>query len=454
MLAYTQGALSSGLLLSLTLVAFAFGMGRVEIVAHVDRGVLGDSVGSKVTIEGIVSAEPDERERTTRVVILPVRVNESAYDGKAKVLVVTWRPVEILYGQKITVIGILEEPSSFEADGGRTFNYPGYLAKDGVFYELSFPEVQVGGGGGVALSGILFNIKNAYLEGLSQVLPEPHAALAGGITVGDKRALGGELTDLFRITGIIHIVVLSGYNITIIADTIRRLFSFAPRVVGWWGAGISILLFVLMTGASATGVRAGAMAGLGILAQITNRPYAITRALLITAVLMVFWSPYTLLFDPGFQLSFIATLGLIHIAPRIEAWFSWVPEHLGLRGIVGATIGTQIAVMPLILYQMGLLSVVALPVNLLVLPVIPIAMLLSMVAGLAGIGSATLGTVLAFPVYVLLEYTLRIVEWSSKIPFASVSVDAFSVWWVALSYAIMLGILWQIAPPPQSSLDS
>jgi len=416
------------------LLFFIAGVARVHI-AELERDTDFDRViGEIVTVDGAVVMEPDERENSTRIVI--------ETKEKVRIIASISRLFDISYGQRITVRGTMGHPEAFSSDGGRMFNYPAYLAKDDIYYQISFPEVvEIGE---VERRGFgknyLFSLKNAYTDGLARVLTEPAASLAGGITVGDKRALGGELLDLFRITGIIHIVVLSGYNITIVAESIRRLLLGVPRAIGLWISAIAILLFVIMTGATATGVRAGAMAALALVATATNRRYAITRALAVVAAVMVMWSPHVLLYDPGFQLSVIATLGLIHIAPLISERLPFITNQFGLRDIVGATIGTQIAVLPLLLYQMGLLSLVALPVNILILPLIPLAMFFSFAAGAFGALFGSAAVWLALPAHFLLSYTLLTVELFGRIPLASISFESFSFMWVIVSYG-MFGFL-------------
>jgi competence protein ComEC len=424
-----------GIVVALIIFSFGVGIARVQVADDYKNISLDSQVGEEIVFDGIVVMEPDERERTTRLVV--------ETDDNVRIIASVARPADALYGQRAEIKGVLKKPSSFSSDGGREFNYPAFLAKDNILYELEFPEIEIIGD--IEKTGwgrsYLFDLKKKYLDGLAQTLTEPHAALAGGITVGDKRALGGNLLEIFRITGIVHIVVLSGYNITIVAESIRRLLGALPRRVGLLMSAVAILFFVIMTGATATGVRAGAMASLAILASATNRRYAITRALAVTAVAMVLWSPHILLYDPGFQLSVLATLGLIHIAPMIELKLTRITEHFGLRGIFAATLGTQIAVLPLLLYQMGLLSLVALPVNLLILPAIPLAMLFSFIAGIAGLILGFSGAIFAAPAYFLLSYSLWVVEIFSKLPFASISVNSFSLWWVIGAYiSLFFGI--------------
>lgn len=453
---------SAGALVGVALVFLAGGMARMDVADVRGDPALDAFLGEYITLEGEIADEPDMREQMVRLSVLPsaivVEDERTEIETSARVLVSVRLPAAFTYGQPVTARGVLEKPSAFAGDGGRTFDYPGFLAKDGIYYELPFAEVahstSTPAGSISGIKGALFWVKQTYLDGLAQALPEPQSALAGGITVGDKRALGGALLEMFRVTGIVHIVVLSGYNITIVAESIRRLFARAPRMLGIWGSAISIVFFVIATGASATGVRAGAMAALALLAQITGRRYAITRALALTAVGMVLWSPHILLFDPGFQLSVLATVGLIHVAPRIAEYLTWIPATFGLREIVAATLGTQLFVLPLLLYQIGLLSIVSVPVNVLILPLIPLSMLFSFIAGLAGALLGTFAVVFAAPAYIALSYMLWITEQFAALPFAAVSIEAFSVWWVFAAYAVLTAWLLRSDPPPQTNSNS
>lgn len=424
--------------------AVGFGILRVNTAEYFAQSNLGQYVGEKVRIEGVIVDEPDRRAQTIRLTIRPYMIVSAVSGenvevrGMARMLVAVPMPASFFYGDTVNVTGVLERPKIFETDSGRVFDYPEYLAARGIYYEVPFPKIEKMKEGDTSVRSVLFAIKNAYLSGLQYALPEPHASLAGGITVGDKRSLGEKLSEQFRKTGLVHIVVLSGYNITLIVGLLILLVrnaSLGTRLI--FGGGI-ILMFVLMTGASSTGVRAGAMATLALLAAASYRKYAISRALALTAAGMVLWNPHTLLYDTGFQLSVIATLGLIHLAPIIERRCTWITDKLQLRAIFAATIGTQVAVLPLLLYQAGLLSLVSIPANLLVLPAIPAAMIASFVAGITAPIYGSIGLVVGIPAYALLSYTIWMTELLAKVPFGTVEISAFSGWWVVGVYVLFI----------------
>jgi len=192
---------------AIALFALAAGILRMDAAAVVADPALEETLGEKITLEGVVFQEPDVREGNVR---LSVRLEQ---DTGVLAIVPAHSPVS--YGDRVRVQGTLRTPESFETGEGREFNYPAFLAKEGISYELSFGEVELlGRGSANPVKSFAIAVKQKFLEGLALALPEPHAGLAGGITVGDKRGLGEDLSDTFRIVGLTHIVVLSGWNMS------------------------------------------------------------------------------------------------------------------------------------------------------------------------------------------------------------------------------------------------
>lgn len=433
----------------IALFLFAAGIGLLRYdISDLSRGdsVLEGHIGQKISLRGVIIEEPDEREDTTRLIVAVEERKEAdtwRTGEKTKVLLVVPLFSVYHYGDQIEFTGILKKPANFGNENGREFDYISYLAKDGIFYQMFYPDAEhVSFGHGNPVKRNLFALKNAFLARLGAVIPEPEASLAGGLIVGAKRSLGAELLDAFRTTGIIHIVVLSGYNVTIVAEAIMRVFSFLPRMFGIGLGALSIFSFAVMTGASATIIRASLMALLVILARATGRLYEITIALFFAAFIMLLANPKILVFDPSFQLSFLATLGLIYLAPRIEHYFNLVPSVWGLREFAVATVATQIFVLPLLLYQTGELSLVSLPVNLLILVFVPATMLFGFLTGAIGFVSAFLSLPFAFVSYTLLAYQLKVVELFAALPFASLSLPAFPGWLMILFYGLYGAGMW------------
>ena len=314
----------------------------------------------------------------------------------------------------------------------------------GVEYQISFAEVEVlDDDVGNPFIAKLLVFKAAFMNGLENVLPEPAVGLGEGLLLGVKHSLGDELESAFRETGIIHIVVLSGYNVMLVVAFVMFVLGYFLSIRLRVVAGIlAIISFALLVGLSATVVRASIMASLLLIAQATGRMYLALRGLFGAGLIMVVFNPYLLLYDVGFQLSFLATLGLILLAPLLEKVFSFVSNFAGLRLFLVATIATQIAVLPLLLYQIGQFSVVSVVVNVLVLPMVPIAMLLTFATGMLAMLSTKLALLLAYPTYWSLSYINNLALWFADLPFAAFTVPTFAFYIVPVSYLIIGLAIW------------
>ena len=438
---FTKG----GILTAVFLLAAGLGMLRYDFAERNNRqSELELFVHQTVTLEGIIADEPDIRETNTRYVlyITPSLVSPSEEGEKqtegAKILLTVAHEPRFKYGDRVRVAAKLERPIDFiDEKTLREVDYISHLAKDGIYYEMFRPKLTLlAHGGGNPLVERLFAFKNAFIGNIDAALPQPHAALLGGLVVGAKQSLGKELLDDFRTVGVIHIVVLSGYNITIIARFIEWLFSGLRRNIRLIIAALAMMLFAVMVGASATVIRATIMALLVLLAHGTGRLYAVTRALLIAGAIMLIHNPKILVFDTSFQLSFLATVGLIYFAPLIEPRVKWITARWNMREITVATIATQLFVLPFLLYKTGILSLVSLPVNLLILSAIPLTMLFGFFTGLAGFAWSALAAPFAFLSYALLAYELAVVEWFAELPFAAIALANFPLWLVLLCYGL------------------
>ena len=167
------------------------------------------------------------------------------------------------------------------------------------------------------------------------------------------------------------------------------------------------------------------MAILALIARATGRNYDVLRALILAGIFMILLNPYVLVFDVSFQLSFLATIGVIFLAPRIEKYFTWITKKFQLRDIVSVTCAAYIFVFPFILYKMGNLSLVALPANVLILPFIPFTMLLGFITGGLGFIWYIFAVPAGFLSYIFLHYELLVINFFASLPFASFAIPNF-----------------------------
>ncbi|MDP2933438.1 MAG: ComEC/Rec2 family competence protein, partial [bacterium] len=367
------------------LLAFTFGVWNWHNFTPVsDSGNIAFYNGSKIVEwQGVVTEEPDVREGKVNLTISAKKmVQPKNIEISGKVLITLSRFPEYRYGDLLSIQGKLEEPGADE-----DFSYRDYLAKDRIYSLSGYPKVEkLGSNRANFIKSKLLELKAAFVEKLSLVLPEPQNSFLAGLLVGAKRAIPKYLSDAFKTAGVSHIVAISGFNISIIT---RILGSLLQRKLGpRFSAAVVILVvvgFVIITGAQASVVRAAVMGVLAVLALNLGRSGFAGNVLLATAALMVLFSPLVLVFDVGFQLSFLATAGLVFLSEGMERILRFVPDHLELRASLASTLAAQVFVLPLLIYNFDQLSLVSPMVNMLVLPAIPLTMLLGFISGVAGL---------------------------------------------------------------------
>jgi competence protein ComEC len=446
-------------LISIFVFSFAVGVLRYEIKDIKNNDIyLSENLGNKVVIEGIIFDEPNRKDKTVMLTVdfKQIIFASSSVAVSGRGIISTDLYPEFKYGDLIKISGKLEKPENFPStslDKARnkslgtsslsstnSFDYVSYLEKDDIEYKIDFAKTElVSSGHGNPIKISLFWFKNKFIDNLNKVIGEPQSSLMSGIILGAKSSMDENTTNNFRIAGLSHIVALSGYNITIVAESIIKFFSFLPRNFALSGGVAGIILFVIMTGSSSTAIRAGIMSLIVVLAGITRRKYKIGRALLIAGVIMLLFNPKILVFDTSFQLSFLATIAIIYVSPIIKEKLKFITERFGLRDIISSTISAQILVLPLLLYKMGIFSFVALPANILILAFISAVMLFGFLTGIIGFVSLIVSLPFAWVSWFLLSYMIKVSEFFASLPFAYVNISWFSEVFLVLSY-VLIGV--------------
>jgi competence protein ComEC len=416
----------------LFLVFSGLGVLRMSTSALPTDATLQNLINSKTEVTGTVVREPKTGETYEQYILKT--------DSGVLVLVRGSPFPKFAFADILSAYGKLELPKSFVTPQGTTFDYPAYLEKEGISYVMSFAGVKKMGEGNFPIQKTLFNIKNTFVSALGRIIPYPESGLLSGIILGVQDSMGKDLLNTFRLVGIIHIVVLSGYNITIVAESIRKSLSFLSRRKALFAGALGIIFFSTMVGWTPSVVRASVMALLAITARATRRTYDVSRALAVAAFAMVAWNPKVLIYDLGFQLSFLATIALIWISPHVIKKLSWLPERFGFRDIVGTTIAVQLFVLPLLVYSSGFVSLGGFAVNLLVLPIVPLIMTLGFVTGVLGLVSSALGFLPGAVTHFLLFYIIWISQLFSKLPGSVISVSNVSAY-VPVIFYILFAIL-------------
>lgn len=445
----TRVPLARVALVALTVFSCAAGIARMQTAVVTGDPNLTKNLGKTVVVEGTIFQEPDARDTATLVSIRASEliIGNATTSVDAGILAEMPAHARVAYGERVQVIGTLWLAQPFDTGEGREFEYPEYLADQGIEYQLGYAQLDsILGSGKDSFQSFAINTKENFLHALDLALPDPESALAGGITVGDKRSVGPQLTNDFQRDSLVHMIVLSGYNITVVLSAVARTLAWTPRLVQFGASITTVVFFICMAGGASSATRAGLMALIAVAARATHRTYVGERVLAATSLAMVAWNPWTLCFDPSFQLSALATLGLILFTPHFEAWFAKIPVRFGAREILASTCATQLMVLPFLLYQSGTLSLVALPANLLALLPVPWAMFFSLFAALGGAMFGTNAAVLAFPAYALLWYIIAVAHLFASVPLAAVAVPSFGAGWMLASYAALFGAYVYLKP--------
>lgn len=411
---------------------------------------------NKVDLTGTVADEPDVRITDARYIIEAhtVTVKGQSHEVRGRVYLKSDLYPRYEYGDVVRVSCTLRLPQPIRhpaaagpdaGESGRTFRYDVYLARYHIFATCDYPILQkIGSGGGDWLLAKLLEFKKIVAGKIIALWPEPEASFMAGLLYGYRGGLG-TLNDLFSRTGVTHIVAISGFNISIIATILINLCIYAcvPRQKAFWLVSFGIVGFVIFTGASASVVRAGIMGIITLLATYVGRVSRIGNVLLLAAVTMTLQNPLVLMFDAGFQLSFVSTLGLVYLSPFLKRYEKYFPAFLGIRENVISTAAAIIATLPLILYQFGRLSIVAPVVNVLILWTIPWLMLLGVAAVISYLAVPLFGQIIAWLAWVGMEYVISIVTWFAGLSFAAVDISV-PVWGAAAAYGAMVYLcIWQ-----------
>lgn len=424
-------------------LAFCLGILRVEVVPReptkTDIGSFATEDGVFVEFVGVLSKFPDIREKEEKWTIQAEQIEKEGDDKyvSGKVLVRLPRDSGLEYGDIVRFSGTLEIP--FESE---EFSYKKYLAREGVFSIIEFPEYKKTGNRYHLIFSPLYQMRLWFDSELKKRIPSPESAFAAGILIGDRSGFSEEWEERFRITGLSHLLALSGYNVTIIALAVFFMTIWLPKNLRIATTIVFLATFVVFVGGGSSIVRAAIMGGIGLFIVHSGRTTHGLYLLLIACVIMAILHPLILVYDPSFQLSAAGVLGLLAFSESIGNMTVRFLKNRFFREILVATLAAQIGVLPLILYLFGEVSVISPIANVAVVPIIPTAMLFSFLAVIAGIVSLLLAGILAFVAWNILHAGLWIIEILSQIPGASVSLQIGEMGLLGLFVVILIFSLW------------
>ena len=410
----------------LLLAAFLAGLclgGWRGTIAQADLSRYGPMIGKHVVLTGIVSGDAEEGKRGQVIVKL-----RDVYDGEVRlpgtVRVIVADRAAIKRSDQLTVDGRLDA-------GFGTFAATMNGAR--LVKQARVPH------GDPALE-----VRDSFSEKVSAAIQGPAASLGIGYLLGQKQVLSKELQDALVVTGLTHVVVASGYNLTILVRLARRLFARISKYLAALASVGMVGAFVAVTGLSPSMTRAGLVSLLGIWAWYYGRKFHPVTLLVVVAAATVLWNPSFAWGDIGWLLSFTAFAGVMILAPLLRAYFYGDKKPSFVGQVMGETVSAHILTAPIILVVFGQFSNIAVLSNLLILPFIPLAMLLTFIAGIGAWLLPSAATIIGWPAEMLLNAMIFVVNWSASIPGAQTQLE-FPLWGALLCYGVIVLLCWYLS---------
>jgi competence protein ComEC len=438
-------------ILSLLMVFLSLGAIRYQLSVPANNpsfiGYYNDR-GIEYVLDGILVEPPDRRDTYAnlrlKVKQLHAMGEEVFTPVNGSLLARVPANTNYSYGDLIRLEGRIVTPSENEE-----FSYREYLINQGIYSYLNYPSTRLlQQGRGNPIQSALFVFKQKALGEIYTLFPDPEASLMAGILLGVEGGIPQAVQEAFRLTGTSHIIVISGFNITIIAAVFALSFSrLLGKGKGAFVAAIGIIMYTLLVGANAAVVRAALLGLLTLLGRQFGRRQVGLNSLAFTGAVMAVISP-TVLWDVSFQLSFAATLGIMLYAEPLSNWFinfasRFLPREKVERiaGPVGEyfllTLAAQVTTLPLMIYYFKRLSLTSLIANPLILPAQPAVMVLGGISVLSGMVFQPLGQIIAWITWPFMAYTIRVVEWLAAIPQGSIPLGQVAFPLIIIFYTIL-----------------
>ncbi|MDO4271474.1 MAG: ComEC/Rec2 family competence protein [Candidatus Saccharibacteria bacterium] len=359
-------------------------------------------IGNEVTIVGTIADDPTVNRRDITVnltdIALSDGVTEKQLSGKLWITITSGAKANIRRYDQVQIIGTLDS------------GFGSYVA---IMRRAKLVQIN-----SLTGSDPMGEVRARFNKQLSKVMDSNQVGLGMGLLTGQKSALDDDLQTAFVAASLTHILVASGYNLTVLIRFARRLLGKRSRLLALIISATLVVLFANMTGLSASMNRAMLVALISLLLWYVGRRAHPIVLLSVSAAITIAINPTQLWGDVGWYLSFGSFAGVIILAPLVN---DLVSSRNGLVQILIETGCAQAATIPIVALFMGNISIVGLLTNILVLPLLPLAMLLTFIAGIAAtILPLTLAGIMVQPATWLLDFIIGVAKWGGQLPFASV----------------------------------
>ena len=384
-----------------------------------ERDAYDDYIGHNVQLSGRVKEDPSRSGTGLSIQLDSVRIQENSLPGS---VLVSLPSADIKRGDIVAVESVVKPGFG---------SFPASMSRASV---ITIVRPTPGDVGRV--------VRDWFADKVRVSIKEPQASLGIGFLTGQKSALPDDLSDALKVAGLTHIVVASGYNLTILVRMARRLFIKFSKYLSALSSGVMITLFMAVTGLSPSMTRAGLVSGLSLLAWYYGHRFHPLILLPFAAGITVALQPSYVWGDLGWQLSFAAFAGVMIVAPLLQRYFYGEKEPGVLRQIVGETISAHVVTVPIIAAGFGVMSNVAVIANVLVVPLVPLAMLLTFITGIWTIVGLPFVWIIATPTSWLLEYMTSVASYVSELSWAQSEIEVEPWVWGVYVVVIILACIW------------
>lgn len=379
-----------GLFLGISLlVGFGRGMMHESKMANIQK-----LYGQKVIMTGTIADDPALNERGSLIFNLDL----ATINGRANSGVVSVRT----YNQKLRRGYKVAVTSKFDATFG---NKLGQL----VYGTVTIQDSKL---------SPLEQWRQRYFAGMRNALPEPSASFALGLLLGTRGLIPKDVQNMLTTVGLTHLIAVSGYNLTIIINAARKPLRNVSKFMALMAPIWLILVFMLLTGFSASIVRAAIVSGLSLMASYYGRTYKPMVLIMLSGVITLIYNPAYLWSDVGWQLSFLAFYGILVIGPLLETQFR---TENAIAKLLIESMAAYIITLPLIMGLFGNVSIIAPVANLVILPLVPLVMFLAFISGMFGIATP-LAPLLGLSLKILLVLMLGTMNLLANVPMASMTI--------------------------------
>ncbi len=435
------------LFLNIIFIISIFIIGFNETIFDRDNS-LSNYHDNQVIILGMVCEETDQGVDNQKLTICvrAIKLDNETKMVSGRVLVSLGLYPSYNYGDFLLIKGYLKKPIRFE-----DFKYDRYLARYHIYSVIYYPQIKKDEGKLNLREKMmlkLFKFKWSLKEMIDRNLPEPEAGLANAVLLGYKRTVEKEDMEIFSRVGLSHMIAISGSHITIMSAMIINLFvglglNRKRALVFVW---IFLVLYPLITGLQASAVRSAIMGAFGFLSIYSIKKIPIFNCLIFSASLMLLFNPKLLRDDVGFQLSFLAVLGIIYLYPIGEKIIGKRIKNKVIKSVwdvTNLTLVSQIITLPILLINFNQLSIISPLANILVLWVFSMLLAGLIIAIFFSFILPWFSLIFFWPIYLLLKFVFLISNYLANISWAAMDVNNFT-WFKGIIYYLVLLILFKI----------